>query len=93
LEIAEGRARQELHDYHVPPNKVACALHDRMPVILAPDTWSRWLGEQSATADELKALLVPCPDEVLKIWPVDRAKIGNVRNKGHDVAERATPSA
>ncbi len=76
-----------------PPNKIAGALHDRMPVVLAPDTWSRWLGEQSATPNELKALLMPCPDEALKIWPVDRAKIGNVRNKSRDISDPISLSA
>ena len=70
-----------------PPNRVAGALHDRMPVVLAPDSWGRWLGEGPSTPDELKALLVPCPDESLKIWPVDRAKIGHVRNKSRDIAD------
>jgi putative SOS response-associated peptidase YedK len=29
----------------------------------------------------LLALLTPCPDEALKIWPVDQM-VGNVRNNG-----------
>jgi putative SOS response-associated peptidase YedK len=58
-----------------------------MPVILAPDRWDQWLGDKPASADELKALLVACPDEALKIWPVNRQKIGNVRNKEREVAE------
>lgn len=70
-----------------PPNAVAGALHDRMPVILAPDAWGRWLGEESATPEQLKKLLIPCPDEALKMWPVDRTKIGNVRNKSRDLAD------
>lgn len=70
-----------------PPNAVAGALHDRMPVILAPDDWAKWLGEEPAAAEELKALLAPCPDEALKLWPVNRQKIGNVRNKSSDLAD------
>ncbi len=58
-----------------------------MPVILAPDTWGKWLGDEPASLEELKALLVPCPDEALKLWPVNRQKIGNVRNKEREVAE------
>ena len=58
-----------------------------MPVILAPDDWGRWLGDEPASPDELKALLVPCPDETLKLWPVNRQKVGNVRNKEREVAE------
>jgi len=47
----------------------------------------RWLGDEPASPDELKALLVPCPDETLKLWPVNRQKVGNVRNKEREVAE------
>ena len=70
-----------------PPNKVAGALHNRMPVVLAPESWGLWLEEKPSTPDELKALLVPCPDEALKIWPVDKTKIGHVRNKGPELAD------
>ena len=40
-----------------------------------------------ATNDELKALLVPLGDDALTMWPVNRQKIGNVRNKDREVAE------
>jgi putative SOS response-associated peptidase YedK len=59
-------------------------LHDRMPVILAESDWPKWLGEVPATEDELMAMLKPCPDDVLKIWPVGKA-VGNVKNKGSDL--------
>jgi putative SOS response-associated peptidase YedK len=65
------------------PNEVMGQLHDRMPVILAEYDWPQWLGE-SASAQELLALLKPCPDEALKIWPVDRM-VGNVRNNGRQL--------
>ncbi|MFY9836479.1 MAG: SOS response-associated peptidase family protein [Xanthobacteraceae bacterium] len=45
-------------------------LHDRMPVILAEADWPKWLGEEPASEQDLLALLKPCPDEALKIWPV-----------------------
>jgi putative SOS response-associated peptidase YedK len=60
-------------------------LHDRMPVILAENDWPKWLGEEAATDDELLALLKPCPDEVLKIWPVSKV-VGNVKNTGPQLA-------
>lgn len=56
-------------------------LHDRMPVILAENDWPKWLGEEPASEQDLLALLKPCPDETLKIWPVDRM-VGNVKNNG-----------
>jgi len=63
------------------PNAVMGELHDRMPVILTDSDWPKWLGEEPASEVELLALLKPCPDDVLKIWPVDKA-VGNVRNNG-----------
>jgi len=47
-------------------------LHGRMPVILAEKDWPKWLGEEPTSAQDLLALLKPCPDESLKIWPVDK---------------------
>jgi putative SOS response-associated peptidase YedK len=70
-----------------PPNALMGMLHDRMPVILAEEDWAKWLGEEPATNDELKALLVPFKDDALTMWPVNRQKIGNVRNKDREVAE------
>ena len=52
-----------------------------MPVILAEFDWPKWLGEELASEQELLGLLKPCPDEALKIWPVDKM-VGNVRNNG-----------
>ncbi|MBR0657569.1 SOS response-associated peptidase [Plastoroseomonas arctica] len=41
-------------------------VHERMPVILPPETWEEWL---SGAADE--AVLRPYPAEGIAIWPVD----------------------
>ncbi len=68
------------------PNNAVEELHDRMPVILAEGDWPKWLGEEPATEDELMALLKPCPDEALKIWPVNKM-VGNVKNKGRELIE------
>jgi len=61
-------------------------LHDRMPVILAEEDWAEWLGEEPAMPEEIKALLVPYRDDGLTMWPVNRQRIGNVRNKDREVA-------
>ena len=57
-----------------------------MPVILDEEDWAKWLGQEPATPKELKALLVPFKDDALTMWPVNRQKIGNVRNKDREVA-------
>jgi hypothetical protein len=33
-----------------------------MPVVLGPETWQEWLGEEPADACQLKAMLAPYPD-------------------------------
>src|SRR6202035_3033483 len=38
------------------PNEICAEIHNRMPVILPPDTWSAWLGEESVEADKLKSM-------------------------------------
>ena len=43
----------------VPPNSLIGAITDRMPAVIADSDWSRWLGEEPATVDELKAMLQP----------------------------------
>jgi putative SOS response-associated peptidase YedK len=50
-------------------------------------TGRRRLGEQAATEDEeLRALLAPCSNQRIKIWPVSR-RVGNVRNDTPDLAD------
>ena len=37
-----------------------CAeLHNRMPVVLKPDVWPTWLGQEPVTLPDLKAMLAP----------------------------------
>ena len=60
-------------------------LHNRMPVILPPDTWPVWLGEEPAEPDQLKALLVPYVGE-MTCWPVSQ-RVGNVKNNDASLIE------
>jgi putative SOS response-associated peptidase YedK len=70
-------------------NELLAPLHGRMPVLIPPDRWSAWLGEnrrdqQPATGSELKAMLKPYPGAAMTFWPVDR-RVGNVRNDSPDL--------
>src|SRR5271165_1523387 len=67
-------------------NALLAPVHDRMPVILAPETWRAWLGESTTDPDELKSLLVPYPAEDMVIWPVDK-RVGKVANKDPSLIE------
>jgi putative SOS response-associated peptidase YedK len=66
------------------PNEIMAELHDRMPVILGEGDWPLWLGEEEATHEQLLEMLKPCPDEWIKVWPVDN-KVGDVRNTGAEL--------
>ena len=61
-------------------------VHHRMPVILAPEDWDRWLDPENTDTEELAKLLVPAPEEMLTLWPVDPA-VGNVRNNRPELQE------
>lgn len=55
-------------------------------MILAPETWPLWLGEDAAGTEELKALLRPYPADDMTMWPVS-ARGGNVRNNDPSLIE------
>jgi putative SOS response-associated peptidase YedK len=67
------------------PNELCAEVHNRMPVILPPETWSAWLGEKPAEPDELKSLLVPYTRPIT-MWPVS-ARVGNVKNNDPSLIE------
>lgn len=56
-----------------------------MPVILGPEDWPAWLGEEPVA--DPAALLHPFPAERMTLWPVSNA-VGNVKNQGAELAER-----
>ena len=60
---AEGRMRE---------------LHERMPVILAPQACATWL-DATTPPEVLQPLIAACPDGMLAMHPVSTA-VGNVRN-------------
>lgn len=45
-----------------PPNRLIATITDRMPAVLPREHWAKWLGEDPATHDELKAMLTPYDD-------------------------------
>jgi putative SOS response-associated peptidase YedK len=62
-------------------NELMAPVHDRMPVILAPETWTRWLDPGLEDVAELQGLLVPPGEAVLAAYPVEPL-VNNVRNDG-----------
>jgi putative SOS response-associated peptidase YedK len=54
------------------PNEIARPVHDRMPAILEPSDYARWLDPAKAPA-ELRPLLRPFPAGAMTAWPVTTA--------------------
>ncbi len=48
-------------------NELVGQIHDRMPVILPPDAYDRWLAN---IEPDPRDLLGPFPSELMKIWPI-----------------------
>ena len=64
------------------PNETMAPIHDRMPAIVPPDAWARWLAPD-ADPGELAALLGPAA-ATLAVREV-RPLVNNPRNQGPDL--------
>jgi putative SOS response-associated peptidase YedK len=68
------------------PNALCAELHNRMPVVLGPQTWTAWLGEESADERQLMEMLAPYPSEGMTCWPVS-TRVGNVKHNDPSLIE------
>jgi putative SOS response-associated peptidase YedK len=74
------------------PNDLMRPIHDRMPVVLPPEAWDRWLDTTLPDPGELNGLLVPTPDGELELYKVSRA-VNDVRNDGPGLIEEIPEAA
>ncbi len=70
-------------------NETVRPIHDRMPALLAPDAWDRWLDPGITDPAEVAPLLVPAPPEVLFATEVGTA-VNDVRNNGPELVAPLT---
>ena len=68
------------------PNELCAEIHNRTAVVLKPDGWPAWLGEEPAEPAQLQAMLAPYPVEEMTCWPVS-ARVGNVKNNDPGLIE------
>jgi putative SOS response-associated peptidase YedK len=52
------------------PNDLMSLIHNRMPAILHPRDYAKWLDPSPQTPDSLLPLLKPYPDEQMNAYPV-----------------------
>lgn len=71
------------------PNGLLEPIHNRMPVILAPESFDLWLDPKVEDTERLQALLTAAPEAGFTAVPVSRA----VNNPGHDSPDCIEPLA
>jgi putative SOS response-associated peptidase YedK len=70
------------------PNELMASLHNRMPVILKPNTYAQWLNQSPISPNTLQDLLVPYPTSEMEAYPVSTL----VNSPGNDRAECIVPA-
>ena len=71
-----------------PANALMADIHDRMPVILPPQAYDRWLAD---VEPDPRDLLVPFPAEPMVMWPVS-ARVSRPANDDPQIVERVEPA-
>ena len=65
-------------------NETVAQLHNRMPVILAPDAWRLWADPDIRDEDLLADLLRPAAEDLLELVPVSPL-VNNANNEGPEL--------
>lgn len=74
------------------PNAKLASIHDRMPVVLPPSAWGRWLDPEFADTAALRALLAPAPASDFALHPVSTLVNKVANNVPECIAELSTPA-
>jgi putative SOS response-associated peptidase YedK len=86
-----GRGNERLETFTIlttSPNELVAHIHDRMPVIVAPEEYDRWLNPRFA-ANDVADLLCPYPAEPMDAQPVG-TQVNNPANDDPSCAEAWT---
>jgi len=70
------------------PNAVASAIHDRMPVILPPDSYDLWLDPGMQNVEAISELLKPYDPKSMQSYPVS-TRINHVANDDEECSQPA----
>ena len=83
---ADGSEIESMAILTTTANRAMSGLHDRMPVVIAPEHFDAWLDCRSGSAKHVDVLLHAPPEDLLQIVEVSR-KLNNPRNEGPEVQE------
>jgi putative SOS response-associated peptidase YedK len=70
-------------------NRTLASIHDRMPVIIAPDAFDFWLDCNKVDADTAAALIAPARDDLLEAYEISPA-VNRVANDSPELIEPVT---
>jgi putative SOS response-associated peptidase YedK len=73
-------------------NRTLKTIHERMPVILAPDAFDLWLNCAEVDATTASALITPAPDNLLEAYEVSTA-VNRTANDNARLVEPLEPGA
>ena len=68
------------------PNAVTSAIHDRMPVIVHPDSYDLWLDPGMTDVQVVSELLKPYDARLMRSYPVS-ARVNSVRNDDQECSQ------
>lgn len=88
--LRQGTALESFTIITTTPNPLMAALHDRMPVILEPGDYARWLDPASPDPQSLLDLLKPSQDDGFEAYPVS-TRVNNHRNDAPSLEQRIEP--
>jgi putative SOS response-associated peptidase YedK len=73
-------------------NQTLAPVHDRMPVVIAPEQFDLWLGGADGDTAAAAALIRPAPDDLLEAYPVSN-DVNRVANDNPRLIEPSTEIA
>ncbi|PLX38855.1 MAG: DUF159 family protein [Hyphomicrobiales bacterium] len=87
---AEGSELESGAVITVATNAALEGIHTRMPAILPPEHYERWLDCTEFRAEAAAELLRPAPDSLMEAWPVS-LRVNAIAHDGPELLERAGP--
>jgi putative SOS response-associated peptidase YedK len=75
LEPASGEWIRTFAVITTDANELVADIHDRMPAILVPDGYTRWLSDEP----DRRELMRPFPADLMRMWPIS-ARVNKPEN-------------
>jgi putative SOS response-associated peptidase YedK len=67
-------------------NALMATIHERMPVIIAPQDYARWLDPALSDRVAIERMLVPFPADAMRAYPIS-TRVNDVKNDGPELIQ------